>query len=154
MIDANETSSTSTVHVGLHGVESEKIYTIKINRHGPLLIKLKLHWTKQYVIVHGFDKDSSGHSGEIEADGRVSIGDAFLSINGISLSNGLSLDEITKIIKSSSDSDSPRELNFVKKHYLNALLLHQLNTVNGNDTKDGIASILSLIHISEPTRPY
>lgn len=100
--------------------------TIVINRKGPLLLKLRLESYAGITIpsILGFDVDENNKRGEIENDGRFSVGDICYSINGISTKN-LELADVFKLLQ--EVGGEYRKLAFMKpldksKHSLSEVL--------------------------------
>eukprot|EP01041_Mallomonas_annulata_P005741 gene5741-11610_t len=116
--DGDNNSTASYINIS-----QDQTFTVSITQSGPLLIRLKMHPVFRFAIVHGFDRRPDGSPGEAEMDGRVGSGDAFLSINGISLQNKKSFKEIVAVIKSESSEGKPRELVFVRKHSVQGMSL-------------------------------
>lgn len=123
-------------------VEHDKAFTITIRNEGPLLLRLKLHPVKSFAVVHGFDR-KNGELGEIEADGRVGRGDAFLAINGMRIDNKQSFKDIVNVIQIASSTKGPRELTFLKKYYLRSALanvqIHKKKSSSAIDLSDEVA---------------
>lgn len=122
-------------------IEHDKTFTIMVRSEGPLLLRLKLHPSKSFAIVHGFDR-KNGELGEIEADGRVGRGDAFIAINGMRIDNKQSFKDIVKVIQIASSTKGPRELSFLKKYYLRSALanvqIHKKKSSSMIDISDAL----------------
>jgi hypothetical protein len=90
-----------------------KTVTLIVDVPGPLLLQLKMHPTRNGVVVHGFHLDSDGVQGCIQRDGRVQAGDILVDINGHSLEYK-SFKEILQIIRNEGKLNQPRVLTFIR----------------------------------------
>lgn len=84
-----------------------------MDQPGPLLLQLKMHSTRNGVVVHGFQLDSDGIQGYIQQDGRIKPGDILVDINGRSLEYK-SFKEILQIIRKEGENNKPRVLTLIR----------------------------------------
>jgi len=101
-------------------------HTITINREGPLLLKLRLETCAGVSLpsILGFDVDENNKNGEIESDGRFSVGDLLVQVNGVSTRN-MELADVFQLLQ--EVGGEYRKLAFMKpldasKRSLTALL--------------------------------
>ena len=76
-------------------------------------ISLKMHPSKDYVYVSRFAAGADGSIGEVQRDGRVCVGDALISINGVSLEDR-TFHDVLGIIRHESEFAPHRVLCFAR----------------------------------------
>lgn len=90
-----------------------KIIEVTLHETGPMHISLKMHPSKEYVYLSRFATGEDGSIGEVQRDGRVCIGDALISINGVSLENR-TFSDVLSIIRHESEYAPQRVLQFAR----------------------------------------